>query len=317
MKNSFIDYCNIFTNWRKELLSRSNSSFRVKGCKGGIYTVPREEIESSIPCFTEDINSKFYRARTELPKFWFISKGGYLFSSWSGTVRVVKPLLRSYNNDREGYTFGKHKFDPAILTCLCFEGNAYPKAQEMLEAHGLLAFNKSLFGDDAICLHHIYGYKYGKKSPKETRSYNCDLKNTIFVTDLVHNTISHMKRAKGDEIIERQMKRIAQYSSPINITVIRGNEKGAGNIIECNSLPSSILSYIINEADRVSIQFGAPLLIDVKGKEIIRGVDVPTDFYDESMSIYKDYLAKTCNYSEPFFVSKYKGSKIFGDLKSA
>ena len=178
----------------------------------------------------EDEFVQLYRPKekpwSEFPKYWFISREGYLLSLEN--VNKPKFLKVSLSSNRPCYAFklnGKKKnFQVYILTALAYGSYISPGAMKLLKHEGLKVIGASPKEDEnghidaRVQFHHISEKGYLKDGTEESFILNNRPGNVQAITNKEHIIVGHIS---GD--IEKDTRRLntSKYNSTPdeNITV--------------------------------------------------------------------------------------------------
>lgn len=290
-KNNYKKYQKKFNEWMRQKLK--DKDYTLQNRREISMTITEEELLSFRQCYTTDRKQKFYAARKELPKYWFISPRGTLISCYGATPHLVIPAIPGEDSKRrEQYEMPKDRLiDPATLVALTFGGKATAQAEALIKTRGLKAFSHKQPRQKYVELHHIEGYRYGSTNQeiKELRAYNADIQRTILMTAIEHDMITHMPSPEEKFKNVKGMIKASQIFPHDRITMIlQGEKRGTGEIFENGEKIEDRKSEAGGKTFEIQKIIGAVQMIpDVKvslrfedGKEVIRGKDMSKKDYD-------------------------------------
>lgn len=335
-------YLEKFETWKQEKLK--NEDYFIKGSVEN-YITTKTELESFSQCYTKNESQKYFKARNQLPQYWFISDKGTLVTASRNGISFVKPSIRgSLNVNKKGLTHRrevyelscskkgkKGKFDGltlevGTLVSLVFGGTASQEAEELLNKYGL-----KVFAEQMVTLHHIEGYKYGltKEEIESYRSYNCDISRTQFVTFWEHKvlTFTPSPDAPIEKFIERAKKNSGLADDHISVILSYGNHNGI--ILDNPTFKKENGKDVISVGEKEliidKINFVLAEYPDIKsclyyedGSELVRGKDISEDIYDTILKSFEsriNILYSRYPLNIRFDIARIGDSSIYGGLK--
>lgn len=206
--NDYQKYVKVFETWNE---NRTPLTLRWKDEE---YTYYPDSSEEFRPCYLETIPEseqvRFFKARNEMPKNWWVSDRG--------------TIIRIIGNENDGYQAalyygqGEKRLQVRIkeqayareaIVGIVFEDKIPwidEKAAECIEKYGLAAFRRN---GEGIEVHHCKGYATfsSRTEAMNNLKINCDLNNIRFLPANVHKVLGYiqpnMKRLYSDtETIE-------------------------------------------------------------------------------------------------------------------
>lgn len=292
-KNNYKKYQKKFNQWMKQKLE--SKDYTLQNRREDSITITEEELLSFRQCYTTDQKQKFYAARKELPKYWFVSPRGTLISCYDATPHLVVPTISGGGtNRREQYEMPKGRvIDPAVLVALTFGGKATEQAEALIQKRGLKAFSHKQPRQNYVELHHIDGYRHGAEDDeiRELRAYNADIHRTMLAVAVEHDMITYMPSPEETVKDIECMKKASQIFPHDRITaVLQGEKRGTGEIfedakkIEDGKIEAGGKTFKILGVKAALLKLEVPKtkvsLRYADGKEVIRGKDISEEEYD-------------------------------------
>lgn len=243
-------YLKIFKEWQKEALK--SKIYNVASAKNHskqiiIQSLTRSELQKFTQCYTTDKTTKYYRARHQLPKYWFLSDKGTLLTVANGKVELYTAYITKKTlTAREQYKISKYSIgvDPAVLVGFVFGCDCTSKAEKLINCNGLQALQVGV-----VDLHHKKGYTHAKnvenlkEELKKNRAKNCTLKDIMFCTHKEHETLTYMPNTNDitAEAEYKQLQRIINTFSDVKapIAIIQDNNCGGyitENIVDIKNI---------------------------------------------------------------------------------
>lgn len=243
IRKTAAQYLKIFREWQKEALKSKN--YNVVSAKNHsqqitIQSLTRSELQNFRQCYTTDKTTKYYKARHQLPKYWFLSDKGTLLTVANGKVElytayITKKTLKA----REQYKISKYSIgvDPAVLVGFVFGCDCTSKAEKLINCNGLRALQVGI-----VDLHHKKGYAHAKNADKlkeelkENRIKNCKLKDILFCTHKEHDMLTYMPNTNSitAEAEYKQLQRIINTYPDIKVPIVIVQDNNQGGYITEN-----------------------------------------------------------------------------------
>lgn len=304
-RNNYKKYQKQFNEWVKQKLE--DKDYMLQNRRGVGWETTEEELCSFQQCYTTDQKQKFYAARRELPKYWFISPCGTLISCYDETPHLVVPTISGGGtNRREQYEMPKGRvIDPAVLVALTFGGKATEQAEALIQKRGLKAFKHKPPRSNYVELHHIEGYMHGAEDEeiRELRAYNADIHRTMLAVAVEHDMITYMPSTEETVKDIECMKKASQIFPHDRITaVLQGEKRGTGEIfedakkIEDGKIEAGGKTFKILGVKDALLKLEVPKtkvsLRYADGKEAVRGEDIPKTDYDLRIQMAEEEFRK-------------------------
>lgn len=335
-----------FIAWQAEELKKDSHILKSQIQKDGNIIkneITKEELLSFKQCYTVDKNEKFYKARQDLPKYWFVSDCGTLISFRSDIPCLIIPsksgkkIEAKSNNRREQYeissrkSINRLKLDPAVLVALVFGGDASDQAYKLLTRQGLKALKHKRGSRSAVELHHKEGYAHGETDQKveEKRAYNADIRRTQFLTREEHDLLTYMPAvdAPREKRIESMIK--ARNTLPnTHISFVVPYAQKGGTIADKATIAvkdGKVTNVKIGEKE-LEVKGTGVTLINIgipgykvslrfeDGQEVIREKDLSMEVYDDMMQeAWEIFLRHPIS---RFPISLKDGREIFAELEN-
>ena len=243
IRKTAVQYLKIFREWQKEALKSKN--YNVVSAKNHskqitIQSLTRSELQNFRQCYTTDKTTKYYKARHQLPKYWFLSDKGTLLTVANGKVElytayITKKTLKA----REQYKISKYSIgvDPAVLVGFVFGCDCTSKAEKLINCNGLRALQVGI-----VDLHHKKGYAHAKNADKlkeelkKNRIKNCKLKDILFCTHKEHDMLTYMPNTNSitAEAEYKQSQRIINTYPDIKVPIVIVQDNNQGGYITEN-----------------------------------------------------------------------------------
>lgn len=209
MKNTIENYRKTFEVWNKEKTVLSVYSKRT----GETYIYTPTDDEEFRPCYLEDTyenrQQKFFKARHELPKRWWVSDKGTIIrveGSHKKGYRVTLYLGQCSSTGRFQVVHKKKVYARETIVGIVFPDKIPiidPMAAEIIERKGLNAFRKArgnIAKSESIELHHVNGYIKSKNMREaiENMKENCNPKYIRFLQAQAHEVLSRIGNHPGN-----------------------------------------------------------------------------------------------------------------------
>ena len=218
MRNIFDNYKKTFESWNKERTALSVYSAKTDET----YTYTPTEDEEFRQCHLEDTyknrKQKFFKARHELPKRWWVSDRGTIIrveGSKKKGYHVTLYLGQYSSTGRLQVVHKKKAYARETIVGLVFPDKIPvidPGAAAVIEDKGLNAFRKArrnMTKSESVELHHVNGYVKSENMQEalEKMKENCNPKYIRFLQTQTHEILNRVgNHAKnlytGNENIE-------------------------------------------------------------------------------------------------------------------
>lgn len=293
----------------------------VRGCKYDEYVEEQVNLEDFRQCYQPG-----FKPREELPKYWFVSKEGFLINAKGNGLSYIKPNL---GQGRPQFTINTEsgsknkRISSYGLVGLVWGSYIEPDAYKMMEMNGIDCIGSNPKKDEngkikgKVQPHHTEGYL--KEQNLENYILNNRPEYIEFLTNKDHtliggltgNTKKDMKKIldveyKYDDVIEEHTKVFAHTQ----IDIKTGEETKIAKVLtteEANRMVYKILaSYVITEnegTERTEFRSQKLSHIEVKAKD-----DIDTKAYLELSQEEKIGI-------QNFIKSLFKQDRTLGEVE--
>ena len=336
------EHLKIFKQWQEAMITTENPEDRVlysaeRNGKVEVHRFSKKELMSFRQCYTTDKKSKYFKARQQLPKYWFVSENGTLITCKKNVFLYVPTISGKTGRMREQCEVsastkswdGIH-LDPAVIVNLVFGGKASRSARRALEKDGLMALR-------VVDLHHMKGYRYSNTTAdiRKNRAYNCDLRRTKFLMKKEHYLITYAptEDAPREKKIEfyKKLGELPMDGDGCRIMEVPGDGTGTilDNMIPAGSTEEGDLLMKSEDGDIVIIKKGSvklefaqifegwtPVLVDQNRRKLARGGKVlREEEYDEVIRIAIDFYNTYGKLPSEAILEKADGLEVFVEAR--
>lgn len=200
-----------YTTYRKKFENMVKKGVLVKGFKYDEYVEEKVNLDDYKQCYNPE-----FKPRAELPKYWFVSKEGFLINAKGNNLSFVKPNI---GQERPQFTISCKPKNKHISTYglvgLVWGSYIEPDAYTMLQMHGIACIGSNPKADEngkikgKVQAHHTAEEGYLKEKSLENYIFNNRPEYIEFLTNKDHTLVgSFTGNAKKDmkKILEAEYK---------------------------------------------------------------------------------------------------------------